>query len=233
MNRIMTTTLAGLALTAIPATLIAGEVDVLPRIENNQLVTYAFDKGEGVNEGLSRVFGAELGEFPFPPGKTEEPGFYTDSTAGNLPAGAGIGFRILGGLRVWNDSLSNFDALASITMELETAGGAEIRTTPADFSTIVDGPIFGVTSGSLFFDAHPDYIISDPAQTGVYLLTISVWTDLPGVIDSAPLFFVFNNGADEATHQAAIAYAQNVLVPAPGAAVLLAAALPFAIRRRR
>ncbi len=233
MNRITTTTLAGLALTAIPATLIAGEVDVLPRIENNQLVTYAFDKGEGVNEGLSRVFAAELGEFPFPAGETEEPGFYTDSTAGNLPAGAGIGYRILGGLRVWNDALGNFDALASVTMDLETSGGDEIRTTPADFATAVDGPIFGVTSGALFFDAHPDYIISDPAQTGVYLLTLSVWTDLPGVADSAPLFLVFNNGADETIHEAAIAYAQNVLVPTPAGVALFAATIPFAIRRRR
>lgn len=231
MNRI--TTIAALSGMMMFPTLALADIDVLPRISNGRIVTYAYDKDDAEVLGRSRVFGAELGEFPFPAGETEEPGFYTDAVVGNLPAGAGIGYRILGGLRIWDEVLGNFDTLASVTMDLETSGGTQIRTTPNDLTTIVDGPIFGVVSGSLFMDAHPDYVLSDASAEGIYLLTISVWTDLSGINDSKPLFLVFGNEANEAQFDAAIAYAQNVLVPSPGAAALFAAAIPFAMRRRR
>jgi hypothetical protein len=54
-----------------------------------------------------------------------------------------------------------------------------------------------------------------------------------GFAESDSFYIVFNQNSDEAVHDAAIDYVREFIVPAPGAAGLLAVSGLVAMRRRR
>ena len=171
-----------------------------------------------------RVFEGELGAFPAPPGFGDEPGFFADS----LPAGASVGFDVIDGLRKWNGS--DFGDLAAETLTL--AKGLSSMAAPNAAGGFAPGFVIATADGSGGFDDHPEYALAPGASAGIYLLTLSLWTDAPGIGDSAPIWIVFNNGLDEADHEAAAAWVEANLVPAPGLGVLACAGLAT-LRRRR
>jgi len=63
------------------------------------------------------------------------------------------------------------------------------------------------------------------APDGIYLVSLSLTLPGSGLADSDPLFFVYNNGMDEAVHDAAVDWVQVHLVPEPASWALMAAAL--------
>lgn len=169
------------------------------------------------------AFGAELGEAPNPPGASDEPGFYADSLGANV----GVGFHVFDALRVWDGS--DFDSVAAPTMSISK--GLSSTVTPAAPGGFAAGFVIATADGLGGFDDHPEFVISDPGATGVYLLTMRLWTDAPGVGISREVFFVFNNGADEAVHDAALEYVESI--PAPGGVVVMAMGVVGGIVRRR
>lgn len=169
------------------------------------------------------VFGSELGEAPNPPGATDEPGFFADS----LGAGVGVGFHVFDALRVWDGS--DFDAVATPTMSISK--GLSSAVTPASPGGFAAGFLIATADGSGGFDDHPEFVLSDAGATGVYLLTARLWTDAPGVAISREVFFVFNNGADESVHEAAIDYVASI--PSPGGVVLMSMGVVGGVARRR
>ncbi len=229
MNR-TTMIVAALAAAGTAAPAIAGEghFDAYVTFENGQIRTGTIDLDEAppVVTPNVRVFPGDLGEAPNPPGFGDAPGFYTDA----LTPGTSVGFNITDALRIWDGS--DFDQYAGAGEYLELSKGVEVRQTPATPGGFVAGPIIATADGAGMFDDHPDYELVPNGLTAVVLLELELWTDAPGVANSERLWLVLNNGADEATHDAAIAWAE-ANIPAPGVAAPLALAGAMAMRRRR
>lgn len=184
----------------------------------------SIDVGDSAIESDIAVFGAELGEAPNPPGAGDEPGFFADA----VTPGVSVGLHVVDALRVWDGA--DFDGVASPTMTLSK--GLASVVTPGAPGGFAPGFAFATADGSGGFDDHPVFVLSDPGATGVYLLSMRLWTDAPGVGVSKDFHVVFNNGADEEAHDAAIDYWSSQ-VPSLGVGVLAALPLMGAARRRR
>ncbi|MFB3431339.1 MAG: hypothetical protein ABL309_10510 [Phycisphaerales bacterium] len=231
-------TAAALAAAASSAALADG-LDVWVSFADGQIVTGEADKSTNpvtFTPGV-RVFEAEFGEIPGFPNLLDEPGFYTEQ----LPAGTGIGFNIVDALRVWNGS--DFDTIGSQSMSIfgDPFPDGDVATTPATAGMFVPGFEFIEADANGFFDDHPTFQLNNQAD-GVYLLSLELFTDADGIASSDPMYIVFGSnidgslGDDEAFEEqidAAVDYVNNVIIPTPGAAGLLALAGLAATRRRR
>ncbi len=217
--------LAAIAAAAASSHAIAhGEGDVWVYLDAGRLHTGLISEDGLIREPDVRVFGAEFGGAGIPD-FADEPGFQAPD--GSFLPSSKIGFNILRALRSWNGSDFGAVSAATITMSF----GPLTATTPG---TDILTPGFDLTiddQGGLH--DHPDYTLNSPAGMGIYLLELEFTTDLAGVGTSAPFWIVFNNGMDEAEHDAAIEWVEENLVPAPGAACLLAFGALTTLRRRR
>jgi hypothetical protein len=92
-------------------------------------------------------------------------------------------------------------------------------------------PGFGIGVGPAGFDEHYDFYLNDP-ETGVYLLALDLSSSDSGIGAARTTYLVFNNGEDEMVHDAAIAYVEDVIVPAPASLAVLGLGA-LAMRRRR
>ncbi len=206
-------------------------VDVLLHVVDDTLVTGSWSHtGDTIVEERERVFAFEWGN-----GEGEnisdEPGFFAE--AGTL-AGMSWGVNFVDAVRVWNGS--DFSAVSPSTVTYELLG-AEMDT-PGSAGGFTPG--FAVPVGGGGFDDHFEIVLNAPldgSADGVYLIamelfaTDSVRGGVPA--NSETFWFVGNFGGDEIDHEAAIEYVEDVLVPAPGGAALLALGGMAAARRRR
>lgn len=218
---------------------LADGLDVWVSFEGGQIVTGEADKSTSpvsFTPGV-RAFEAEFGEVPGFPNLLDEPGFYTE----HLPAGAGIGFNIVDALRSWNGT--NFDTVPTQTMSIfgDPFPDGDVATTPASAGAFVPGFQFIQADANGFFDDHPSFQLNDQAD-GVYLLSLELFTDADAVANSEPMYIVFGSNLDgslgddeafEAQIDAAVDFVNTVIIPAPGAAGLLALAGLTAVHRRR
>lgn len=213
---------AGLVMAAAGAAH-AGATDVYVSIESGALNIGQIDKDDNIITPGVRVFGGELGEVV--PGAGDEPGFFADS----FTPGGTLGFNIIDRLELWNPSLGTFTA-ATQTMNL-SKGGLDVDTPAAD-GGFQAGFDFATADGTGFFDDHPEFLVT-PADAGIYLLNLELTS--PGLETSEPIWIVFDNEnpGGEVEHDRAIDYVNRVIVPAPGAAGVLALAGVAAVRRRR
>jgi hypothetical protein len=185
------------------------------------------DHDEGVVENIGeRVFAADM-SLSGPNWFADEPGIFIEE--GSLPDNTQVGFTLTQSLMYWDGSGAVNFGLAADAMSL-SFGPASVSTSldnsaVAGFSINYDADAVGG------FDEHLDYTIDGLAPTGIYLLANTF--SLTGALDSDVIFTVFNAGLDENAHDAAIEYAESVLVPAPSAAGLLALAGLGAMSRRR
>lgn len=178
----------------------------------------------GIKPSL-RVFGADLGEAPNPAGFGDEPGFYADALSANVD----VGFDFLDALRVWDGT--DFDAAASESLTLSK--GLDSATTPGTPNAFSPGFIFGASDSSGNLHDHMEFALSVPGSVGVYLLTLQMTADEPGVMASKPIFIVLNNGEDEEIHDAAVEYVEST-IPAPGGVACLGVLVgACSIRRTR
>lgn len=215
------TAMAGLAGVA------SGHVgDVGVALLNNRLVTGIVDDSSGsqvVVPGV-RVFGAEMGLTV--PGFGEDPGFFASN--GTLAVGSGLGFNIMGAVRKWDSGMGTFVA-ASETFRLERPDGTVFVDSPLT-NTFTAGWAFTVGAGD--FDDHPNYYVQNRVDAGIYLLELNLYSTVSTIANSDSFWLVINDGADEADHEAAIEYTENVIVPTPASAGVALMGL-LALRRRR
>jgi len=207
------------------------DVDVLIRAENGLLTTGSWSHDtDSVVEENERVFAFEWGNDEGA-NISDEPGFFAE--AGTL-AGMNWGVNFVDAVRVWNGS--DFDTVSpnSVTYELL---GAEMDT-PGSAGGFTPG--FAIPVGGGGFDDHFEIVLNAPldgSADGVYLISMELFatTDALGgaPANSETFWFVGNFGGDEIDHEAAIEYVEDVLVPAPGAAGLLALGGLIGARRRR
>lgn len=195
--------------------------DIYVQSANGALFTGGWDHqtGEILFPEL-RVFEAEFGIDPTFPFSTDEPGI------GSNLVGTTLTMNLLAGLGAWNGS--GFTSTSAYL--LASYGGQDaFSTTGGSFSFLVSEGL----------DLHPEYTLLsagnvDPAN-GIYLASFTFSS--AGLADSETIYAVFNLGMTEADHEAAVAWVESNLVPAPGAAALLALAglgsLGGLTRRRR
>ena len=180
-----------------------------------QLVTGGWDHETGtVINPDQRVFEGELGLDPSFPFSGDEPGIGSDLI------GSTIRLRVLNSLGAWNGSGFDFST-STLTVGY---GGQTADTASGGFVS------FNVTTG---LDLHPEFSLSgagatDPAN-GIYLATFRFASN--GFTESEAFWVVLNLGMSEQDHEAAVAWAEMNLVPAPGAIALLGMA--GLMRRRR
>ena len=198
-------------------------------------VYVGFDAGRITTSGIDidtadqfpglRAFGADLGEFPAPPGFGDEPGFFSTT----LTPGAAIGFDVVDGLRAWNGS--DFGSLASESLEISK--GSDSVVVPTTDGGFAPGFVIATADASGGIHDHVEFALSPSASTGVFLVSMRLWTDAPGIDASETIWIVLNSGMDEEDHDAAIEWVESTLVPAPSALALLALGATPGIRRHR
>jgi len=225
--------LLGLSTTLSPVAL-AGQVkephfDVLIQSLGGSLATAAIGEDgdpSSIIPGV-RVFGAEMGEAPFAPGEGDEPGFQ----GFDFTQGTAFTFDILSALGEWNGAaFSSTATTMTVAASLADPGLPNI-TTGAGF---VPGFVFNTAGADGSIHQHLELGLNAGtlgAPVGIYLLEIQV--SAQGYGTTLPFWFVLNNGDSEAAHEAAIAYVEDNLVPAPGAVSMLALGGFAAARRRR
>jgi hypothetical protein len=191
--------------------------DVWVSSQGGSLMTSGWDHDSGTVTfpGL-RVFEAEMGEDPDFPFSIDEPGIGSDLV------GTSLTMNLLQGMSSWTGAgFTGSDAglLASF------GGQDAFSTTGGSFS-------FTVTAG---LDLHPEYTIfgaggTDPTN-GVYLSAFTF--SAAGFGTSDTFWIVWNLGASEEDHEAAIAWVESNLVPAPGALAALVGLTAVRSRTRR
>ncbi|MCA9285057.1 MAG: hypothetical protein KDA22_07580 [Phycisphaerales bacterium] len=176
--------------------------DIWLQADDGQVVTGAIGEGEP-GEPLAtrwRVFGSELGEDPQFPFSAVEPGL--QMLPDESMANAELSFSV-GAVEAWTGS-----GFASTTATMQIAFGPAMVTTGDD---IVAGFSFAAEVDGSLHD-HFDFTLlgageSDP-EPGVYLLPMTVKGQSPALAASAPFYLVFNLGASEEEHDAAIQWAR-------------------------
>ncbi len=185
------------------------------------------DHDDGVINNIGeRVFAADM-SISGPNWFADEPGIFIAEAS--LPDNTQVSFTLTQSLLYWDGTgpVSFSQAVNAMTLGFGPASAStSMDTSPvAGFSINYDADAVGG------FDEHLDYTIDGSAANGIYLLANTF--SLSGAMDSEVIFTVFNAGLDEEIHDAAVEYAESVLVPAPSSAGLLALAGLSAMTRRR
>jgi hypothetical protein len=169
--------------------------DIVLAVVDGRITTGA---GVGAAFEQRRVFATQLGvSFPH---FNDSPGY--DCLTGTFPAGSRNGFRILNALRKWDGS--DFDLIPAERMEVRF-GTTLARLTPQT-PGIVDGFTLSVASNGTWH-RHYGYTLLAPASEGVYLLSMSLFSNDAGIAESEPFWIIFNDGATQAEADAAGAWA--------------------------
>lgn len=202
--------------TAASAGIAPAVLDVYLSAVDGHVVTSGFsDETKTVVAPGQRVFASVLGEDPKFPFSGDEPGIRGDLD--DLT----VSFTLQSGLWRWNGA--GFDATGGALL-MEYGG------------SVVDS----LTGGSIdyFSNAethiHPGYTLAGPdgadPSVGIYLAAFNA--SATGLRTSETFWMVFNLGESDGEHAAAMAWAQDNLVPAPGALALLGL-VPVMGRRAR
>lgn len=210
--------LSALAIIAGGANAHEGDIGLV--IIDGRIVTGIVEDGPGGEFVIpgQRVFAAEMFEFggfifADEPGLFAAPGEFPDSD---------LGFDFAAPVRRWNGS-----TYESTTQTFTLEFGPLSATSPLMGSA----PGFGIGVGPAGFDEHYDFFLNTP-EPGVYLLELDLWSSDSAIGRAETTFLVFDYDAAPGQHDAAIRYAEDVLVPAPGSLAVLGLGA-LALRRRR
>ncbi|MGH7130936.1 MAG: GC-type dockerin domain-anchored protein [Phycisphaerales bacterium] len=198
---------AGLLVGAAPALAQLHDVDIILRAGDGRMQTGAVVNQQAVFP--QRIFVATFGAFDF----TNDPGYDSDPAASGLAPGTTVGYDFLSALHVWNGT--DFHAVASPVVRVTF--GPLNATTPTTDQT---APGFGVSiSAGGTYHHHFGYTLLStatpplvPAETGVYLLELQVWSSSPTVARSLPYWMIFNQNAEPADLAAAEAWSRSHLL---------------------
>jgi len=194
--------------------------DITLTISGGKMFTAIVPEGGGTAEA-QRVFASEFFDvagFVF----ADEPGYEIDD--GTLTPGSGLFLTMRKAVRSWNGS--DFSTIAAQTITA-SFGPNSITSNLTDVAT--SGLLLPVDAAGGLHD-HPEVYLNN-AFAGIYLLELELSSDA-GLESTDPFWIVYNYGAEEADHDAAIEWVNSTLVPGPGSLALVGLGL-FATRRRR
>lgn len=179
--------------------------DVILLAQSGRVVT-----GLEADAGLDaphRVFPAEFGEIL--PNQASEPGF--ESVPDQFATNAQVDLRIRRALHKWSDADSNFCAIATEAIEIRKS--TQTITTPAtDPADPTTGPAITIGVSDPvdgLIHQHAVFELLAPHADGVYLLELQI--EASPLSPSDPVWFVFNQNADEATHDRAVHFVERTL----------------------
>lgn len=225
--------------------------DVLPYALGGKIVTGGHDDVLGTDNITQQVFGYDFGEDPLDPYFIGDPGFNNGAFAigvypndGLLPANFTLGFNVLTNLQFWDGTGSVWfsPAVAGIDLGLNR-GSTTVHISGSGQSGTV--PTIGSTGASGRLHVHIASLLNaadgtDPnlpnAPDGIYLVGLDLKLPGSGLANSDPIYFVYNNGLGEETHDEAIDWVQNLVVPEPSTWAIMAigaVALAATARRKR
>lgn len=224
--------LAGAIASLVPLTAAAQHADIKPNVQSGRVVTDGWIDATSELLPGARVFGYDFQEDPLDPYVINDPGFNTVGPSA-LPPASQLSFNVLdvgifglpANLSYWSGSGPvGFDAVPSgETLRLNR--GTQDRTIGSATSA-VSGFAIGTVgpNGSLHQHLNSFLRGSDgnvvpgdgiiPAD-GIYLVPLELASSDSSIAPSQPLFLVYNNGLDEAVHDAAIDWVETNLVPIP------------------
>ncbi len=219
----------------------AQHADVVPYAVGGKILTGSHSDVTLEDHLEVRVFGYDFGEDPGDPFFIGDPGFNNGGFAigvfpndGLLPAGFTLGFDVATNLQYWNGAGAvNFTAAPlDVTLGLqrgsntvEVSGLGQSGTAPTISSTGVSGRVH-VHLSSLLNSTDGINPAEPNAPDGIYMLGLTLKLPGSGLEDSDILYFVYNNGLDEETHDLAMDWVHDTLVvPEPSSVLLAGSAL--------
>jgi hypothetical protein len=178
--------------------------DILLTVTDGRIVTGAVRAGGEVDSDV-RIFQSRLGAAA--PDYTADPGF--DCEPGTFPPGTRNGFVIEKAVRVWNGS--DFYTLSPTGFEIAFA-------TLTAFTPPEDAPVLGFTlavGSNGQWHRHLDYTLLPPAEDGLYLLELSLFSTAAEIAPSAPFWLIFAQNVGQAGSDLAAEWVRsNLLSPA-------------------
>jgi hypothetical protein len=170
--------------------------DILLSVIEGRIQTGAvLDSGEfDLDE---RVFISTLG-VAFPD-FADDPGF--DCDPGTFPPNTSIGFRLTAALREWNGT--DFVTIPDERVEIAFGPLGPIVTPMTDDT--VEGFTIRVGNNGQWH-RHLEYTLASPAESGVYLMEMTLHSTAAGIGESRPFWIVFNQNEPGPTVAAAAAW---------------------------
>jgi hypothetical protein len=190
--------------------------DLRPRVDAGQIVTDAFDDLTAQLVPNVRTFGWQFQTIPTDPYFLQDPGFNAVAGSG-LPAGSQLGFDVTRSLSWWDGTggvirFRGTPAAESLTFNF---GGGTV--TISDGSGAQNGFNVATVASNGSTHRHLNAFLNAgtlAAPTpGVYLTSIRTRSSAAAVGTSDALFWLFNNGIQEADFRRALTYVAN---PFPG-----------------
>lgn len=240
---------------------VRAEVDILVYQSGASIRTGAFDFGSSTVLSNHRVFGSQLLSEPSFPGVTiaSNPGWNAVENASFLPPGmdklpgqVDVGFNVLS-LPITGRNLSFWDGTGSVSFGAVPSGEVLKYTRSLSISVVIEGGANDVqgytiarTNNGGYIHRHPDFELfgnsslntldTDSPTPGVYLLAFEA--NVQGFAQTSdPFFVLLGNDVSFGQIEQAEAWTNAVLIPEPGASVLVcssaAAAITYGIRRRK
>jgi len=182
-----------------------GDILLAQNAAGDRIMTGQVDPITGLPVFSVRVFGAEFGEAP---NFTNDPGM--DSHAGAFPPNSQIGFTIRKALRAWDGA--EFSDLPTERIAVKFGPLGPVLTPLTDVPVV--GFSMSVNSGGQFHH-HPGYTLQSPADDGIYLYEVEVWSTVSSIAASPPFWIVFNQNMPVSDLEAAIDWANENLVGCP------------------
>jgi hypothetical protein len=214
--------------------------DPVPYELDGKIATGGHDDVLGTDNVTQHVFGYDFGEDPLDPYFIGDPGFNNGSFAigvypndGLLPANFTLGFNVLSTLQYWDGTgaVSFAAAPADVALGLNrgsstvlVSGAGQTGTVPAIGSTGAAGRLHVHLASLLNFTDGTDPTPPN-APDGIYLVGLDLKLPGSGLLNSDPIYFVYNNGLDEEIHDEAIGWVEMNLVPEPAGWTMMAAGL--------
>lgn len=226
---------SGFLIWLVSAAMVVAHDDVVPYAVDNQIITGGHDDVLGTDNVTQRVFGLDFGEDPADPFVIGDPGFNNGSFAigvfpgdGLLPQNITLGFVPVSNLWYWDglDAVDFSSAPADVSVGLKRgsnmvsiSGSGQTGTVPTIGSTGTSGRLHVHLESILQYSGSADPSAPN-APDGIYLLSLQLTAPGSALKNSDPIYLVYNNGLSEETHDLAMGWVEQTLVPEPGSAVL-------------
>jgi hypothetical protein len=217
---------------ALCSTVFAQHADIKPDVENGRIITHAWVDATSELTPDVRVFGYDFQEDPLDPYFIGDPGINTAGPSG-LPAGSVLSFNIAdgasfglpGNLTFWNGmgsvAFSTVPNLETLRLNLgaqnRTAGSATGEIGGYAIGTVSAGGSIHRHLGSYLQGADGNSTPGDGNEPteGIYLIALELTSSDAGILDSQPVFALYNNGLTEEVHDIAIEWVETNLAPIP------------------